>query len=306
MAERPHNPHDRFFRSAMENQAVARAFVRYYLPADISAALDLDSLALEHDSYLDPALQEAVSDLVFRCQLAGQPAYLALLVEHQSRPDPHMPVRMGHYLFSLLTKQLKQQPKEPLAPVYGLVFYHGSQTPYPYSLDLAGCFKDPLGLMENLFEKPLHLVDVNQLSDSELKQQHWVGIMARALKHIRKADIGPDLLEWLRDCQALDNHSQQWLDFIRTLIHYTVGAGNVADIETLIAESHRLPQPIGETFMTIAEQLEARGEAKGKEEGLKTTARNLLKEGTDPQFVARVTDLPLEVVEQLQGERSDD
>ena len=274
------------------------------------AALDLDSLALEHDSYLDPALQEAVSDLVFHCQLAGQPAYLALLVEHQSRPDPYMPVRMGHYLFSLLTKKLKQQPKEPLAPVYGLVFYHGSRTPYPYSLNLADCFKDPLGLMKDLFQGPLPLIDVNQLSDVDLKQQQWVGIVARALKHIRKADIGPDLLEWLRDCQALDNHSQQWLDFIRTLLNYALKAGNVADIDTLITESHQLPQPIGETFMTIAEQLEARGEArgeaKGKAEGLKTTARNLLKEGTDPQFVAKVTGLSLEAIEQLQAGLSDD
>lgn len=314
MVDQPHNPHDRFFRSAMENQAVAREFVHHYLPTQISAALDLDSLVLEHDSYLDPALQEAVSDLVFRCQLAGQPAYLALLVEHQSRPDPHMPVRLGHYLFSLLIKQLKQQPSEPLAPVYGLVFYHGSRTPYPYSLDLADCFEDPLGLMKNLFQQPLHLVDVNQLSDTHLKQQQWVGIVARALKHIRKADIGPDLLEWLRDCQALDNHSQQWLDFIRTLLNYTLKAGNVADIETLVAESYRLPQPIGETFMTIAEQLEARGEARGeakgkaegKAEGLKTTARNLLKEGSDPQFVARVTGLSRDVVEQLHAELSGD
>ena len=160
--------------------------------------------------------------------------------------------------------------------------------------------------MKNLFQQPLHLVDVNQLSDTHLKQQQWIGIVARALKHIRKADIGPDLLEWLRDCQALDNHSQQWLDFIRTLLNYTLKAGNVADIETLVAESYRLPQPIGETFMTIAEQLEARGEAKGKAEGLKTTARNLLKEGSDPQFVARVTGLSQDVVEQLHAECSRD
>ena len=83
---------------------------------------------LEHDSYLDTALRETVSDLVFSCQLAGESAHLAMLVKHQSRPDAYMPVRMGHYLFSLLTKQLKQQPKthkELLAPVYALVFYHG-------------------------------------------------------------------------------------------------------------------------------------------------------------------------------------
>jgi predicted transposase/invertase (TIGR01784 family) len=289
----------------MENQAVARGFMLHYLPKKLSAALDLDSLSLEHDSYLDPALRETVSDLVFRCQLAGEPAYLALLVEHQSTPDPHMPVRIGHYLFSLLTKQLKQQPKELLAPVHALVFYHGSQTPYPYSMTLADCFNDPLGLMRTLFQEPIDLVDVNQLSDEALKQQHWVGIVARALKHIREADIGPYLLEWLHDCEALDDHSQQWLDFIRTLLHYATGAGNVDDIDHLVEESHHLSKPIGETFMTIAEQFEARGEAKGRAEGearLRKTARNLLKEGTDPQFVAKVTGLTLDEVKRLQDD----
>jgi len=297
-SNQPHNPHDRFFRSVMENRAVAESFMQHYLPEDINAALDLDSLKLEHDSYLDPALQETVSDLVFSCRLADQPAYLALLVEHQSRPDPHMPVRIGHYLFSLLTKHLKQQPNGPLAPVYALVLYHGSQTPYPYSLNLADCFDDPLGVMRTLFQDPIPLIDVNQLSDDELRQQQWIGIVARALKHIRDPDIGPYLLEWLHDCEGLDDHSQQWLDFIRALLHYAIGAGNVSDIDHLVEESHRLPEPIGETFMTIAEQLEARGEAKG----LSHTACNLLKEGTDPQFVAKVTGLSLNKVWELQKE----
>ncbi|MEX1056183.1 MAG: Rpn family recombination-promoting nuclease/putative transposase, partial [Natronospirillum sp.] len=307
----PHNPHDRFFRNAMENKAVAQGFMQYYLPSHIRDALDLDSLSLEHDSYLDPALRETVSDLVYRCQLAGEPAYLALLVEHQSTPDPHMPVRIGHYLFSLLTKHLKLKPNEPLAPVHALVFYHGSQTPYPYSMSLADCFKDPLGLMKTLFLQPIPLVDINQLSDEELKQQQWVGIVARVLKHIREPHIDTYLLEWLFDCATLGNQSHQQLDFIRTLLNYVTRTGNVIDIDHLVEESHRLPKPIGETFMTIAEQLEARGIAKGeakgeakgkaegKVEGITETALNLLKEGTNPQFVAKVTGLSLEDVMKL-------
>ncbi|GGX56031.1 Rpn family recombination-promoting nuclease/putative transposase [Saccharospirillum salsuginis] len=66
------NPHDRFFCNGMENQAVARGFMQHYLPEKVRAALDLDSLSLEHDSYLDPALRETVSDLVYHCHLAGK------------------------------------------------------------------------------------------------------------------------------------------------------------------------------------------------------------------------------------------
>lgn len=283
----------------MENQAVARGFMQHYLPKDIRQALDLDSLALEHDSFIDSSLQEAISDLVFSCKLAGQPAYLAMLIEHQSRPDPHMPVRIGHYLFSLLVKQLKQHPSEPLPPVYAMVFYHGQQTPYPFSLKLADCFNDPLGLMKNLFQKPLPLVDINQLDDAELKQQKWIGIVTRALKKIRQDDLGPDLLEWLEDCAKLTNHDPQWSFFVRSLIYYAMNTGSVADQEQLLEESRRLPKPIGDLFMTIAEQLEARGEAKGEAKGRKATAVNLLNEGAEPEFVARVTGLTVEEVKAL-------
>jgi predicted transposase YdaD len=95
-----------------------------------------------------------------------------------------------------------------------LVFYHGQTSPYPYFLHLADCFNDPLQLMTELFQRPIALIDINQLPDDQLKQQPWIGIVARALKHIRAADISPYLLDLLQDCEGLDDHSNQWLDFI--------------------------------------------------------------------------------------------
>jgi predicted transposase YdaD len=255
---KPHNPHDRFFRSAMENRSVALAFMRYYLPEPVFQALDTDSLILQHDSYIDTELAESLSDLVYHCQLAGEDACISILIEHQSRPDVFMPVRIGHYLFSLLTKQLKQRqphstateskkvPRRLLTPVYALVFYHGQTSPYPYSLQLADCFNDPLKLMANLFQHPIALIDLEQLVES----------------------------------------------------------------------SQQLPKPIGDTFMTIAEQLEARGIEKGKAQGItlgearglelgrtetqKTTALNMLKESLPVDLVVKVTGLSQREVEVLQ------
>jgi predicted transposase YdaD len=47
---------------------------------------------------------------------------------------------------------------------------------------------------------------------------------------------------------------------------------------------------------------EARGEAKGIKEGIEKVARNLLKEGMDPIFVAKVTGLPEEEARKLAGQ----
>ena len=48
--------------------------------------------------------------------------------------------------------------------------------------------------------------------------------------------------------------------------------------------------------MSLAKQLEARGEAKEKIE----VAINMLKEGSEAAFVAKVTNLPIEEVKRLQ------
>jgi predicted transposase/invertase (TIGR01784 family) len=83
----PNNPHDKFFRASMQNKQVAQAFFQHYLPSDIQQALDLESLKLEANSYLDQGLREAFSDVVFTCEIQEREAKIALLIEHQSNPS---------------------------------------------------------------------------------------------------------------------------------------------------------------------------------------------------------------------------
>jgi predicted transposase/invertase (TIGR01784 family) len=305
----PSNPHDKFFRASMQYTQVAQDFFQHYLPNDIRLALEMNSLKLEPNSYLDPELQESFSDLVFRCSLAGEQAYLTILVEHQSSPHRFMPVRVNHYLFCILHQQLKARPQALLPAVYGLVFYHGEQTPYPYSMSLVDCFNDPLGLMKRVFNEPVPLIDINQLSEEALKRQSWVGPMARALKHIQDPDLGGYLADLVEDMGKLGLDQQTVSEFITTLINYVLIAGNIKDIPRFLEESQRrLPAAIGDKVMTFAEYFEAigreKGEAKGRADGradgTERIAINLLREGAEPSFVAKITGLTLTAVLQLQ------
>jgi predicted transposase YdaD len=145
--------------------------------------LDLTSFRLENCTYINNKLQESISDLVFDCRYKANysggktHAKVVLLIEHQSTADRFMPLRVYHYLFNMLHKKLREQAKDPLPAVYALVFYHGKQSPYPYSMGLEDCFDDPLGIMNDMFTQPVHLIDVNQISDDQLKQQRLLGIM---------------------------------------------------------------------------------------------------------------------------------
>jgi predicted transposase/invertase (TIGR01784 family) len=327
MAGRIANPHDKFFRSAMAHKSVAIDFFNQHLPEKIRQALDVDSLVLTQQSYIDNDLNEIISDLVFSCQLADRSAYMALLVEHQSSPDIMLSFRIHRYVLGLLHSHLKQHPDQKLPAVYTLVFYHGQTTPYPYSLDLLDCFDDPLGVMNEVLYQPVPLIDVNQLSDDALKQQQWVGPMALAMKHIREVDLAPYALDILSSVSWSLGQGEA-VELLQLLVNYLFNAGNIDDINAFIeADVERLSEPVRGEVMTIAEKLKEmgiqeglqRGKLEGKREGrregvlegrregvlegrregMQNVALTMLKEGVDIAFIVKVTSLSVEEVEHL-------
>jgi predicted transposase/invertase (TIGR01784 family) len=99
MAEPLSNPHDRFFKDLFSRQETARDFLQSYLPPDLLQHLDLASLDIHKDSFVDPELQEHFSDILYKVALpAGREAFVYVLFEHpqtrltvqrERRPDPY-------------------------------------------------------------------------------------------------------------------------------------------------------------------------------------------------------------------------
>ena len=61
--------HDRFFRWVFSRPDAAAALVREYLPVEVVARLDIGSLEIWHDSYVDESQHESLSDAVYRLRL---------------------------------------------------------------------------------------------------------------------------------------------------------------------------------------------------------------------------------------------
>src|SRR4051812_38544168 len=89
-------PHDALFRSAFESPEAAAALLRELLPVPVRDAITWDTLHRESGSFIDVALADRHSDLLFSARLrAGRgkaKALLYLLLEHQSTADPTMPL----------------------------------------------------------------------------------------------------------------------------------------------------------------------------------------------------------------------
>ena len=295
----------------MRTDGMAEAFFQHYLPSDIKANLSLETLDLEDSSYIDEKLQETFSDLVFTCKydekVGKGHANIVLLVEHQSTPDKFMPFRVMHYAFNMLNK-LKQSTVnlEKLPAVYAMVFYHGQQTPYPFSMEFKKCFDDPLNLMGQLFEQAIPLIDINQTKDREIEDQQALGLVTGPLKHIRDKDIGDWLFGALEHACTLEIEKAVLDTLSKLVFNYMAKTGNIIDATVFRKRIDDLPTEIRGDVMTAAEKLMELGKIQGVEKGdqdrQRSVAAKALKEGADPRFVSRITDLDLETVLKIKAE----
>jgi len=293
------DPHDHFIKWAMKDKRVSKPFFTQSLPKTVLQCIDLDTLKVCKETFIDEKLKLTMSDMLFSVNFGKSPGYLYLLVEHRSTPMRLLPFYVLRYMWSIMEKHIKEtqaeDKKNALLPVvYPLIYYHGKRTPYPYSTDILDLFDDPQGLMPDMLFKPLPLVDVGQIPDEQLREETWSGIMNLAMKHIYARDFA-DFIELLTDLmQKLDNKQDGY--YIEGVFNYIFNSADSPDMDKIWQVACRkLSKERGEAIMTIAERLKAEGEAQKSIE----VAKKLLQKGNNPDFVAEVTGMPIEEVKKL-------
>jgi len=130
-----HHPDDRFFKSAMSDPEVVKAYLQHFYP-EIADIADLSSLKLESSVSLRPNLKRFEADVIYRCRFKGEEDahfYFCLLFEHKSKPDKFVAVQVGLYIMELLSSMVKKQGRE-LEPVLPLIFYNGKEKWVPQTL----------------------------------------------------------------------------------------------------------------------------------------------------------------------------
>lgn len=120
-------PHDKLFRYAFSDVEEAAPLLRSVLPADLAARVEWSTLKLVPGSFVDEALSDRHTDLLFQAKVDGQLYLLYLLVEHQSTVDPLMAFRMFRYLGRIWDRWLSSHPKEKVLPeVIPVVIFTGT------------------------------------------------------------------------------------------------------------------------------------------------------------------------------------
>ena len=142
MAHELDHPHDRLFRMVFSDAAEAAGLLQAALPADVRDRIDWSTLSLQEGTFLDDALRESESDLLYEAGYGAgdEPVWLYLLLEHQSTPDVWMRFRLLKYCCRIWEAGLRDEPgRSELRPIIPLVFYQGGRG-WRHSTEFADLF----------------------------------------------------------------------------------------------------------------------------------------------------------------------
>lgn len=79
---------DALFKTIMEDADAAREFLEHYLPSDFKKHVDLSTVKIEKESFVEYDLKRALSDIVYSIKtIEGEDAYAFILIEQQSKHD---------------------------------------------------------------------------------------------------------------------------------------------------------------------------------------------------------------------------
>ena len=280
MKKRPHStPHDSLLKRFLRDSETARDFLDIHLPPALRQLCDLSTLHLESGSFVEDNLRASYSDILYSLQTSKGEGYIYVVMQH------HL-----------------DAGNKTLPLVIPMLFYHGTISPYPFSL----CWLDefpPDSPAKQLYLGAFPLVDVTDIPDDAILQHRRIALLELVQKHIRQRDLS-HILQQLVEVVLMGYTDHQQF---KTLFTYMSLHGNSADPDNFIDQLvERLPQ-YEDTLMTIAEYLKQKGREEGKQrwlqeglnEGLQAgehreacrIALMMLENGMDTETVLRMTRL---------------
>jgi predicted transposase/invertase (TIGR01784 family) len=268
-------PHNNFFHYALSHAHAARDLIQTHLPLNLVQLLDLHSLELQKDTFIDEDLRQSFSDLLYSVQFAGAndppiEGQVYLLFEHKSQSDPMTCLQLLRYIVRIWEQRLRNGLS--LCPVFPLVVYHGQEYwSAPRSLEeLIG---GPKAAFEYGVRMSYPVLDIARVPDESLAGDPFLQSILGLLKYSRRRDF-EEKLELLLQCMLKSGTIEIRPEHVEAVIVYISSASPLIPIEKLTMTIEKLFHTQVEPG-SIADRFIKQGRQEGLQEGLKEG----LKEG---------------------------
>lgn len=254
---------DGFFKAIFSQPEHATAFFKSHLPSAIAARIDWPTLAVLPGSFVKSSLQQVHSDLLFSVRIGTRETLLYLLFEHQSTPDPAMPLRLLGYMTEIFTRH-HQSHGFPLPPVLPMVFHQG-----PDAWNISTAFEDLFELPEETAPALLPflprfqhaLLDLTRFDPATGEDDLLLQVVLQLMKLARRKEL-LRFFQWLAGFSARDFPDS----LLGLMLLYALHSDSNLDVEKIYASLTSNPE-LEKSTMSVAEKLIAQGISQGISQG---------------------------------------
>ncbi len=300
------NPHDRMFRETWSNREIAIDGLNHYLPGPVLKLIDLNTLEICKDSFIEEELRDYYSDLLYKVGIDGKDGYVHVLFEHKSYPEKLTPLQVLEYEIRIWRLYLKQRPKKKpltLPVVIPVVLYHGKRE-WNFEDTFSALFEQTGSTISNYIPNFKYvLIDLGKYSDDAIKGT----VMSRVTMLLFKYVFDPDYVKKLPGIFSLLkelSESESGLEYIEKFLRYLVStAENLSpdELKTIIKQSSIKDK--GGLIMTLAEQWENQGYQRGIQQGIQQGGIQMLHEMIDVVLALKFGSSSAKIMERVQGIR---
>lgn len=267
---------DALFKAVFSAPEEAVGLIRSLLPPDLAAAIDWSTLALAPGTFVDEALAQRHTDLLFVVHLRGAPVFLYVLLEHKARAERFVALSLAGYLVRIWHGWRVEHPNEASLPqIIPIVVHHGRR-PWreptqlreliaagsPAAADAAGQFGADLRFV---------LCDLTGVDDHDLRRRPLqpLGRVALAFLARLRGALPGDVIAIVR----------RWLDQVARVLAAPDGAQRLlvlwsyllmvtdVPVDELAAVVAELGAEARELMTTTGHRLRAEGRQEGRTEG---------------------------------------
>jgi predicted transposase/invertase (TIGR01784 family) len=299
MAKKIHHLHDKFVKASFSDPDRAISFFERFLPGKFLSEIDINSLKVTQESYIQDDLTEHFSDMVFEVTTNSEEYIeLVLLFEHKSSPDKNVLIQVGHYIFSHYFKCLSE--RKPLKLIVPLIYYQGKKQwrePDLVSLfpKLSDTLCDFIPIIKHIF------IALRSLSNDSIENIRN-GMMAAAVMAQRSAFDPIKLAADFQRIFTLFSESKDRGNFLEQLFVYVLNVSDIPNIEINKAFDS-IPPNIKENIMTTYSRMQIAEQLKGEQIGIQKRQTEIILSLHEDQIplvqIAKYTNLTVEEVEKI-------
>ncbi len=270
------HPHDLLVRNILADTDLAANLLQTYLPPEWGTILEWDNLKRESGETVATGLSTLVGDLRYstRFKKSGEALEVFIFLEHQSRVDPFMSLRMLGYVCAAYQQQLPALKKGERFPYpLAVVLYHGKK-PWKKIPPMRELIAIPPGVADALLHLPICLIDLAAMPVEQLRGHPMVCALLDSLQSSSLGILPSRFNKIIARLSGLggERRIKSWTEALATY-YYALVQGEVKDV---IGELTRAfmglygKREAKEMGLTVAEKLHQDGMAKGKIESVIT------------------------------------